>query len=328
MHDYAAIHRVEEKSVRRIRAIAAVVAAFYLLMGCAGPKPVSAAGELSRHSITVGDLERSYLLYTPPGVENARQPRPLVLVFHGGGGTAQGIAREVGRSLHGIADREGFFVAYPHAIDKIWDFGAGLISDSLEVRVDDRAYFAAVLDELSSTRPIDRQRVFATGISRGGQASYFVACVFPDRIRAIAAVTMPMPTFMLGLCDNSASIGVAVLNGTKDPLVPYDGGQITVGRKERGEVMSTDDTIDFWRTRNRCSETPSGNSIVDHKQDRMQVFKTSWEDCEYDPVLLYRIEGGGHTWPSGRQYLPRFLVGPVNRDIDAASEIWTFFSRF
>jgi len=185
-----------------------------------------------------------------------------------------------------------------------------------------------VLDDLTNTRPIDQRRIFATGISRGGQASYFVACVFPDRIRAIAPVAMPMPKFMLDLCPDAPGIGVAILNGTDDPLVPYDGGQIKVGRRERGEVMSTDDTVDFWRSRNNCAAEPSEKAVLNPVNDRMQVIRTSWEKCEHDPVLLYRIQGGGHTWPSGRQYLPRFVVGPVNRDIDGATEIWSFFSRF
>ena len=314
--------------MKRTVLIACCTAAFWLLTGCAGSSEVAQQGDLSKHEITVDQLERSYLLYTPASAISSQKTRPLVLVFHGGGGTARGIAKEVGPSLHGIADHEGFLIAYPDAVDKIWDFGAGLISESLDVRIDDRAYFAAVLDELTNTKPIDEQKIFATGISRGGQASYFVACVFPDRIRAIAPVAMPMPTFMLDLCPDTQGIGVAILNGTDDPLVPYDGGHIRVGRRERGEVMSTDDTINFWRSRNNCAAEPTAKAVLDPENDRMQVHKTSWEKCEHDPVLLYRIQGGGHTWPSGRQYLPRFLVGPVNRDIDAATEIWSFFSRF
>jgi polyhydroxybutyrate depolymerase len=288
----------------------------------------AAAGKLSRHSITAGDVERSYLFYTPASPAGGAGPRPLVLVFHGGGGTARGIAREVGPSLHAIADRAGFFVAYPDAINKTWDFGAGEVSESLEVRVDDRSFFAELFDELTGEHAIDQRRIFATGISRGGQASYFVACVFPGRIRAIAPVAMPMPVFMRDLCRQGHGTGVAIFNGTEDPLVPYDGGQIRVFRRARGEVMSTDATVDYWRARNGCDAEPTDTTVLDAAADGMQVIRTSFDRCEYDPVLRYRIEGGGHTWPSGRQYLPRFLVGPVNRDIDAAVEIWTFFARF
>ncbi|MDX1516580.1 MAG: hypothetical protein R3288_07060 [Woeseiaceae bacterium] len=50
--------------------------------------------------------------------------------------------------------------------------------------------------------------------------------------------------------------------------------------------------------------------------------------CDDDAVILYRIHEDGHTWPSGSHYLPRFVVGAMNRNIDAADEAWRFFSRY
>jgi polyhydroxybutyrate depolymerase len=308
--------------------LAALLVAPGLLGGCAGASETAATGELAEHTITVGDRERDYLFYVPAGLANGAEPRPLVMVFHGGGGKSTQIAREVGPTLQPIADREGFFIVYPNAVDKMWDFGAGKVSEELKERVDDRGYFGALLRELTSTYPIDEDRIFATGISRGGQASYFVACAFPGQIRAIAPVAMPMPVFMRTLCKDAKSTGVAIFNGTDDPLVPYGGGEIKVGRKTRGEVMSTDATVDFWRTVNGCSPDPTATATIDNKDDGMRVVKTSYERCKGDPVLLYRIEGGGHTWPNGSQYLPRFLVGDVDRDIDGATEVWKFFSTF
>jgi polyhydroxybutyrate depolymerase len=44
-------------------------------------------------------------------------------------------------------------------------------------------------------------------------------------------------------------------------------------------------------------------------------------------VALLRLEGGGHTWPGGAQYLPAMLVGRVCRDFDATAVIWEFFRR-
>ena len=62
--------------------------------------------------------------------------------------------------------------------------------------------------------------------------------------------------------------------------------------------------------------------------DSGRVEHLTWAECGTGRIELYRIVGGGHTWPSGRQYLPRALVGDVSRDIDGAAEIWRFFSRF
>jgi polyhydroxybutyrate depolymerase len=312
--------------MKRVDIHFAFVLAAVTMLAILPPVATAAGAELQKRTLVVDHRNRSFLLYVPSVVSENDEKRPLVLVFHGGGGTARGIAREVGRSLHTIADREGFIVAYPDAVKKTWDFGAGVVSEALDVRIDDRRFFAALMDELVETQPVDKTRIFATGISRGGQASYFVACQFPDRIRAIAPVAMPMPAFMADACK-AKDIGIAVLNGTDDPLVPYDGGQIKVRRKERGLVMSTDDTIDFWRQRNDCDATPTDSAVIDEVNDQTRVLRTTWEQCSQAPVLLYRIEGGGHTWPAGRQYLPPRRIGRVSAEIDGASEIWAFFSK-
>ncbi len=54
---------------------------------------------------------------------------------------------------------------------------------------------------------------------------------------------------------------------------------------------------------------------------------TTYAPCaQGTEVILYTIEGGGHAWPGGTQYLPRILIGPVSRDIDATQVIWQFFA--
>ena len=39
--------------------------------------------------------------------------------------------------------------------------------------------------------------------------------------------------------------------------------------------------------------------------------------AEQLPVVLYRIEGGGHAWPGGPQFLPPRVIGPIPRHLDA-----------
>ena len=34
-------------------------------------------------------------------------------------------------------------------------------------------------------------------------------------------------------------------------------------------------------------------------------------------MVVYRIQGGGHGWPGGPQYLPPRVVGPIPRHLDA-----------
>ena len=54
------------------------------------------------------------------------------------------------------------------------------------------------------------------------------------------------------------------------------------------------------------------------------------ERVEYDgraPVVYYRIEGDGHTWPGGA-VLPEGMLGKTCKSLSASEEMWKFFSRF
>lgn len=287
-----------------------------------------APGNIANIKIDVGGVPREYLLYTPRSHSSDPAARPLVVVLHGGGGTAEQIMRETGDSFFGLAEMHRFHVVFPNAVNKMWDFGGGKVSVELDQHIDDRSYFEAILDDVRSQASIDADRIFATGISRGGQAAYFLACEFPGRIRAIAPVAMPLPAFMADRCRAGPPVGIAIINGTDDPLVPYHGGEITVGRRERGQVFSTDETVLLWLQRNACRPNVVRNTRIDLSRDRTHVELSEWRDCDGAPVLLYKIVGGGHTWPSGSQYLPRFVIGRVNTDIDGADVAWTFFSEF
>lgn len=63
-------------------------------------------------------------------------------------------------------------------------------------------------------------------------------------------------------------------------------------------------------------------------KDGTRVRKELYNQCrENSEVVLYAIEGGGHTWPGGDQYLPQWIIGKTDRDIDANEVIWDFFKR-
>jgi len=57
---------------------------------------------------------------------------------------------------------------------------------------------------------------------------------------------------------------------------------------------------------------------------RREVYAESAGGSE---VILYAVEGGGHTWPGGGQYLPEWLIGKTSHDLDASLVVWDFFAR-
>lgn len=307
-----------------MRILSALVFVFLLVAGTASGSP----RDTEVIELAVGERTREYIVFVPPGALESDTDTALVIAMHGGGGSAEHSVRELRGTLFPLAESEKFIVAFPQAVNKMWDFGAGKVSRELTESVDDKKYFDELLKDVLKRYPIDHRRVFVTGISRGGQASYFMACEFPERIRAIAVVAMPLPTFMAERCRQGPAVGVVVINGTKDPLVPYNGGVITIGKKRRDEVLSTDASMALWKHRNGCYPSISIKTKINTARDRMRVEKTEWRQCSGAPVVLYKVVGGGHAWPSGKQYLPKAIVGRVNRDIDGIAEAWKFFSEF
>lgn len=277
---------------------------------------------LQRHSLSHDGLNRQYLSYAPRGAKALPGLRPLIVVLHGGGGTARQISRGTKRSFDQWADKLGFFVVYPNAVDKMWDTGGGFISEALSPRRDDLGFLERVIDEMATRHPIDRSRVFATGISRGGHASFMLACR-SSKVRAIAVVAMNLPKQLTSDCNQARATGLLMINGTEDPIVPYAGGRVVALRKPRDFVESVDQTLAIFGRRNRCAPTAKVQRI-DQAKDGTVVEQQTWH-CRAAPMAIFKVVGGGHTWPSERSILPERLVGRVSRDIVATDRIVRFF---
>ena len=199
-------------------------------------KQPGAAGKFSGKStaqleqMDVDGTSRRYYLYKP---DSARLPAPLVLAFHGGGGDAEGTDKCAG-GMAKLADEKGFIVVYPDAIDKHWNDGR---PDLAKTNYDDVGFIAKLLDQLNSRNLIDPKRVYTTGISNGGFFSQYLAIQLPNRIAAVATVAASVSKSFLDL--KVTPVPIMMLLGTKDTLVPWNGGKVggKILRKGRGEVI-------------------------------------------------------------------------------------------
>jgi polyhydroxybutyrate depolymerase len=276
-----------------------------------------------RRTLVVDGRQRSYLVHAPTGRDGRM---PVVLVFHGGGSTALAMERESGFSA--LADREGFIAVYPEGVQRSWNDGRGEGSTpAVREGVDDARFVRRLLDVLEATYPVDRGRVYATGISNGAILSHLLAVTLADRIVAIAPVAGGLAEPLARGFRPGRPVSVLVLQGTEDPLVPYRGGG--VGRGRRGAIVGTDAAVGLWRRHNETEEIGREDQLPDRVPlDGCRVEVRTWgTGRESTEVVLYRLEGAGHTWPGGTQYFPRRVIGGVCRDIDAAEVIWTFFRR-
>ncbi len=273
-------------------------------------------------TIRIGTLERRYLLHTP-GAYPRGGPAGLAFVLHGGGGTGRSMERMTG--FNDLADREGFVAVYPDAVERNWNDGR----DDPNIRsqrehVDDVGFISALITLLTREFGIDPRRVYATGISNGAFMSQRLAVELSDRIVAVAPVVGGMAPRLRERTPNTP-VSVLVMNGTDDPLVPYRGGAVA---RNRGETLGVAEIVRFWVTRNRCVDRPEVAFLPDRDPaDGTRVRRSVYAACAgKTEVVLYAVEGGGHTWPSGPQYLPVAIIGRTSRDIDATRVIWEFFA--
>jgi polyhydroxybutyrate depolymerase len=276
---------------------------------------------------TQGGRSRRCLLHVP-GDASGRS-RPLLIVLHGGGGTPEGMVRLTKNRFNELADASGFFVAYPGGLGRSWnDFRDDAKGYAHSQKIDDVGFISALIERLAAEYPIDRGRVFATGISNGGFMSYRLACELSGKIRGIAAVTATNTPDQASKCAPARQVSVMVINGTEDPIVPYNGGEVKLLGGSRGAVASTDDTIRFWTRLNKCEDKPAVEELPDSDPaDNTRVKKISYGPCGGGSrVVLYRVEGGGHTWPGGLQYLFTRVIGYTSRDMNACDRISEFFN--
>ncbi len=276
---------------------------------------------LDRYTILHDGVERRFRLYIPAKMVT---PTPLLLVLHGGSGTITSVVRVTRAGFHELAEEHGFIVVYPEGLHRFWNDGRpirGRYSDA-----DDVGFIDAMIEQIASQYPLDRRRIFSTGISNGGHMSYRLACELSDQIAGIAPVAALLPGHLVETCAPVRPVGVLIMAGTDDPLVPYGGGDVQVGRARRGAVLSAQETARFWAAANHCDAEPLTTLLPDADPDDGTRIRHTVYNGGDAPVELYTVEGGGHTWPGGWQYLPARIVGKTSREIDACRVIWDFFA--
>ncbi|GAC1397614.1 MAG: PHB depolymerase family esterase [Pyrinomonadaceae bacterium] len=280
--------------------------------------------EQQQQQLRVGETTRTYVFHVPATYQKT-QPVPLVFVLHGGGSQGKGASRL--SAMSELAERENFIVVYPDGINQHWNDGRATI----RVHTDDVTFIGVLLEYFAHEYNIDRKRVYATGISNGGMMAQRLACEMSDRIAAVVSVAAAMPQDLQPKCKPLRPISVMLINGTDDPLVPYNGGEIgkVGGGGYGGKVLSSAATIKFWLAHDNCSTQPVSERLPDtDPNDGTRVRRDVYGKCKDNrEAALYTIEGGGHAWAGSFQYLPEHFIGKTSRDINASETIWDFFKR-
>lgn len=311
-------------------AVVALVGALGALFGyfvySPAPELPRLSGALTKGTITVGGLERTYRAYVPRGLA---QGAPLVVVMHGSGENGAQIRMETGYGFERLADEHGFAVVYPNAYEGYWDV-CSIVGDvsANGLNIDDMRFLTGTVDRLISEIGVDPGRVFATGGSRGGSMALRLALEAPSRFRAVAAVSANVPTPENFKCKPAGhgTSSVMIVNGTADPLVPFNGGEVSLFGLfyKNGKVLSSRASGQYFADLNHIAGTPETKQT--QVADGVHVEQVLWRNDSDLEVELVAIHGGGHGIPQPYRRRPRIL-GPSPTEPNGPAVIWAFFER-
>jgi polyhydroxybutyrate depolymerase len=307
---------------------AGLAGAYRFFVHAPRPELPALSGELRRGSLRAGERERSWAVYVPATLA----PRPaLVLALHASMGDGEQMRAGTGYRFDELADRDGFTVAYPDGFEEHWNDCrrvAPYRANTLDV--DDVGFLRALVARLVLDLGVDPARVFATGLSNGGQMAYRLALEAPDLVAAVAPVAAGLPDEEnLDCARGGRPVAVLIVNGTLDPMNPFAGGRVALYGVwgDRGTVLSSDASAAYWAALAGHSTPPRHQRYPDlRRDDGSWAELVTWSDGTGPEVAHLVLHGGGHTFPHPRWRYPRFL-GATNHDVDAASEIWDFFAR-
>ena len=270
----------------------------------------------------------------PPAAREGR-PLPVILDFHGGGGSA--LNQQKYSRMDGLADAEGFLAVYPNGTgpmsDRLLTWNAGTCCGySVVNKVDDVGFTMALLGDLDSRQPIDRRRVYATGLSNGAMMAWRLAVEASTRIAAIAPVAGAK---VLEAGPGERPVSVMHFHSVDDPRALYAGGlgppfPMTTSRVFHSAV---EPTVRNWAAAIGCPAEPRITIALKGEPGSKEAGHTAtrevWAPCrEGSEVVLWKFTGTGHVWPGGLQDYLRRLLGPSTSLVDANREMWTFFQPF
>jgi polyhydroxybutyrate depolymerase len=276
-------------------ALFCVLAAATLAGAAAEPRQLDVGGQL-----------RTFLLERPA----QRDPRPTIVMLHGGGSSP---AEEM--ALSGLAElgsQEGFVTIFPEGRGRLWNFFPPGTENLQYMRFldqrgglpDDVAFIRAVLAHLVEHAISDPARIYVGGRSVGGAMALRLVCLDAERFAAAALLVSTMPEVIGAHCRPSRPMPLLTINGTEDRVLPYRGE-----RGRQGYILwPIPRLVSFFRDLGGCTGEAERDAPADAALHNVEIER--WAQCAGGAVVHYRIVHGGHSVP---------------RELNEARVLWDFF---
>ena len=263
-------------------------------------------------SVLIEGHYRSFHYNTP--TSPLRKPS-LIFVLHGSGGNGQQMMQPA-VAMDKEARANNALVVYPDGYKNFWNECRKASPAQANIEdVNEQAFFDGMIQRLKKQYDVDTKRVFAVGTSGGGHMAYKLAMTMPDAFRAITAIIANLPDSTNSDCVATGQpVAMMIVNGTQDPINPYNGGPVILGKNmNMGNVLSTDRTLAYWADLAQYKGQPTMEKLPDtDPTDGRTIERYSYHTSGKPDVVLLKVIGGKHDYP---------------KDIDVHLEALRFFQK-
>lgn len=255
--------------------------------------PAAAPGVTNQATLTMPDGQERRYLYSTPTNAAPEQPLPVLLALGGWNDPPENFLDYADFDVS-AAGREAV-VVYPAGVTDAW--AGAPYSQTSEAA--DISFLRAVVAQLDTAVPVDRERIYAVGMSNGGGMALELACHAPDFVAGVSAVS---GAFYEGIDEDCvpAAVPTQVIHGIEDELLDYEGGTL-----HDTPYLGVAEIFRTVAARNDC--TPEVTETAPLGDNADQLIMT---DCAADTEHI-RVNGGFHDW---------------YRDPDTPAETWRFLS--
>lgn len=260
------------------------------------------------------NIEGNYRTFHFQSSETSKAGKSLVFILHGSGGNGIGMMRQTTR-LEEKAQDENVLLVYPDGYKKYWNECRKAASSLANKEdINETAFFDGLIKYFVDKYKIDPNRVFAIGTSGGGHMCYKLALTMPGKFAAVTALIANLPDDNnMDCAENGVPIPIMIVNGTNDPVNPYEGGMMKGSNFVMGTVRSTHQTFQYWARLAGYQGNPTKESVPDKDRNDGKTIERYYYKGKGKPeVVLLKVIGGKHDFPN---------------DIDVHVEAWEFFKR-
>lgn len=194
-----------------------------------------------------GDMTMPYRLFTPE--LKADESYPIVLCFHGAAGrgtdnmTKGSLSYQVLTSAESQKKHPAFVLAPQCPEGKRWvnhHWGDGAYDSSKLAISDEMTLALAILDEVIAKHPIDKDRIYVTGRSMGGFATWDAIARRPDFFAAAIPIAGGGDT---GMAEKWKNLPIWAVASAGDGTCPVEGTRVVVEalKKVKANIRYTED---------------------------------------------------------------------------------------